>query len=252
MPRLCGAVSKQCLEEVKAALIKADLDYLKQEIPQAIEQSLEGLERIAAIVGAMKSFSHPGTDRKSPVNLMEALRTTVAVAANEWRNVAEVKFDFEAGLPLVPCLAGEMNQVWLNLIVNAANAVEDVMRKNPQRKGIITVSASHIGDWVEVRISDTGGGIPEAVRDRIFDPFFTTKDVGKGTGQGLPIARDVVVNKHGGTITFDTQPGCGTTFIVRLPLRPAEEPAEGERRPPLILREPLNLIVSPSPANFII
>jgi signal transduction histidine kinase len=196
----------------------SDIDYLLTEIPLAIEQTLEGVERVAKIVRAMKDFSHPGQDDKTPVDINHALETTVTVARNEWKYVAHLVMDFDQELPLVPCLPGQINQVMLNLIVNAAHAIADVVGDGSQGKGTITLSTRGLGDWVEVRISDTGAGIPEKIQERIFEPFFTTKEVGKGTGQGLAIARAVVVDRHRGKITFETATGTGTTFIVRLPL----------------------------------
>jgi len=144
------------------------------------------------------------------------------VARNEWKHVAELATDFDPQLPPVPCLPGEFNQVILNLIINAAHAIADVVGKNSGAKGRITISTRRQGEWVEVRVADTGTGIPEAVRGRIFDPFFTTKPVGKGSGQGLAIAHSVIVDKHDGTLTFETEMGRGTTFIIRLPLTASE------------------------------
>jgi signal transduction histidine kinase len=141
----------------------------------------------------------------------------VTVARNEWKYVADLHTDLDPSLPPVPCLIGEFNQVVLNMIVNATHAIADAV-KGTGGKGAITIGTSHVGDFVEVRIADTGMGIPESIRHKIFDPFFTTKEVGKGTGQGLAIARSVVVDKHGGTIAVDSAVGKGTTFLIRLPL----------------------------------
>jgi signal transduction histidine kinase len=131
--------------------------------------------------------------------------------------VADLETDFDAALPMVPCQPGEFNQVILNLIVNAAHAIADVIQLGGAQRGKITVRTHGCPEWAEIRIQDTGTGIPEKVRARIFDPFFTTKEIGKGTGQGLSIARSVVVDKHGGSIHFETEVGRGTTFIIRLP-----------------------------------
>jgi len=204
------------IAEVEAAAKVADVDYLSVEIPKAIEESLQGVGRVSKIVRAMKEFSHPGTDGKTPIDLNHAIETTLTVAASEWKYVAEVTTEFDATLPPVPCLPGEFNQVILNIVVNASHAIGDVVKNGA--KGMITVSTARVGEWAEIRIRDTGGGIPEKARDRIFDPFFTTKGVGKGTGQGLAIARSVVVDKHGGSICFETEMGQGTMFIIRLPL----------------------------------
>jgi signal transduction histidine kinase len=176
----------------------------------------------------MKEFSHPGGREKTAVDINRAIENTVTVARNEWKYVAEMRTEFDEGLPPVPCLPGEFNQVILNMIINATHAIADIVGDGSNGKGQITVSTRSVDGWAEVRISDTGGGIPEEVRDRIFDPFFTTKEVGRGTGQGLTIARSVIVDKHGGTISFETETGKGTTFIVRLPLeQPVLTESEG-------------------------
>jgi len=149
--------------------------------------------------------------------LNHAIESTITVARNEWKYVADLETEFDSALPRVWCLPGEFNQVILNLIVNAAHAIAGVVGKESSEKGKIVVQTRNCPEWVEIRIQDTGTGIPEKVRGRIFDPFFTTKEIGKGTGQGLAIARSVIVDKHGGTIHFETAEGKGTTFIIRLP-----------------------------------
>ena len=145
-----------------------------------------------------------------------SIENTITVARNEWKYVAEMETQYDRSLPHVPCLPGDFNQVILNLIVNAAHAIADVVRDG--ERGKIVVRTRQCPNWVEIEVQDSGAGIPEHARDRIFEPFFTTKDVGKGTGQGLAIARSVVVDKHGGTIQFVTENGKGTTFTIRLPL----------------------------------
>uniref|UniRef100_A0A7C5ENC8 histidine kinase n=1 Tax=Desulfobacca acetoxidans TaxID=60893 RepID=A0A7C5ENC8_9BACT len=201
-----------------ARLIReVDLDYLSTEIPQAIAQTLEGVERVATIVRAMKDFSHPGPKEKRPVNLNKAIVNTITVARNEWKYVAEMVTRLDPDLPLVTCLPDEINQVLLNLIINAAQAIGEVVDRGKGEKGRITVTSQSDGDWVEIRIADTGPGIPENIRSRIFDPFFTTKEVGKGTGQGLSLAHAVIVERHKGNLFFETEVGKGTTFIIRLP-----------------------------------
>jgi two-component system, NtrC family, sensor kinase len=206
------------LQEIDAATRLADIDFVRAEVPDALSQSLDGVARVARIVRAMKEFAHPDAGEKAPSDLNAAIDSTVTVARNEWKYVADVSLDLEPNLPLVPCLVGELNQVMLNLLVNAAHAIADVV-KPTGGKGQLTISTRQDGGWVEIRVTDTGTGIPEAVRPRVFDPFFTTKGVGKGTGQGLAIARTVVEKKHGGTLSFETEVGKGTTFIIRLPLR---------------------------------
>ncbi len=213
-----GGATDNLTVEIDLAEKEADVEYLTEEIPKAIQQSLEGAECIAKIVRAMKEFSHPGTEEKTPIDINKAIESTITVARNEWKYVAEVVTLFDTSLPLVPCLPGEFNQVVLNIIINAAHAISDVVGKETGVKGIITVITSLSGNWAEVRINDSGTGIPEEIRSKIFDPFFTTKPVGIGTGQGLSIAHAIVAEKHGGTITFETEAGRGTTFIIRIPI----------------------------------
>ena len=213
-----GVTTDDILQEVEATAKRIDLTYLTEEIPKAIQQTLEGVERVAKIVRAMKEFSHPGTGEKTPVDINKAIENTITVSKNEWKYVADMVKDFDSSLPLVPCLPGEFNQVILNMIINASHAIADVVGDGSAGKGVIRVSTRHQGDWAEIRISDTGTGIPDQIRTRIFDPFFTTKKVGKGTGQGLAISHSVIVTKHGGAITFDTDVGIGTTFIIQLPI----------------------------------
>jgi len=211
------SLSKETIEDVATAVGQVDVEYLAEEIPKAFEQALEGITRVSSLVNAMKEFSHPDTKEKVMADLNHAIGNTIMVAKNEWKYVAEMETDFDPSLPLVSCQPGEINQVILNLIVNAAHAIADVMHKGGPAMGKIKVQTKRCPEWAEIRIQDSGTGIPEAVRSRIFDPFFTTKEVGKGTGQGLAISRSVVVNKHGGTIHFETEEGRGTTFIIRLP-----------------------------------
>ncbi|HRE99593.1 MAG TPA: ATP-binding protein [Pirellulaceae bacterium] len=215
-----GRVSDDTLAAVRSAADAADLDYLRDEVPQAIRQSLEGTERVAKIVRAMKEFSHPGVEEKTAIDLNRAIESTVTVSRNEWKYVAEVATDLDPDLPLVRCLPGDLNQAVLNLVVNAAHAIEKrrEVERNVDQLGHIAVSTRRVGDQVELRVADDGTGIPADVLPRIFDPFFTTKPVGKGTGQGLAITYSVVVEKHGGTIDVETESGRGTTFILRLPL----------------------------------
>jgi signal transduction histidine kinase len=208
------------VEELEAAIAKAEPDYLVEEIPKALSQSLEGLDRVATIVRAMKEFSHPGGEEKQSIDINHAIQNTITVCRNEWKYVAEMTTDLDPNLPLVPCLPGDFNQVILNLVVNAAHAIADTKNEGKKSKGTISISTRHDGDWVEIRIGDTGTGIPEKHRAKIFTPFFTTKEVGKGTGQGLALARSVIVGKHRGSINFETELGKGTVFIIQLPLHP--------------------------------
>lgn len=212
-----GTVTPDLLQQVAKVRETADWPYLEQEIPRAMEQMLEGLSRVSTIVRGMKEFSHVDrSNEKAPGDLNRALESTLIVARNELKYVADVETHFDELPPLI-CHLGDLNQVFLNLLVNAAHSIGDAV-KGTVNKGKIKVTTRLDGDWVEVAIGDSGMGIPEDVREKIFDPFFTTKGVGKGTGQGLALARAIVVEKHGGTLTFETQIGKGTTFFVRLPL----------------------------------
>ena len=206
--------SREAISEIFEAI---DFRYLLDEVPKAFAQSLDGIARISNIVGAMKEFSHPATD-KAPHDLNRAILSTIVVATNEWKYVADVKTDLSDDLPFTPVMPGAFNQVILNMLVNAAHAIGAVSAEAGREKGLITIATRRVGDWAEVRIQDTGCGMPEDIRHRIFDPFFTTKPVGKGTGQGLAIAHDVIVNKHQGAIAVESAPGVGTTFVLRLPL----------------------------------
>ncbi len=216
---MSGTIPAELIEEVEDALDDADMEFLSEEIPLAIQQSLEGIDQVANIVQAMKEFSHPGVEGKTAIDINKAIENTITVTRNEWKYVAEMETSFDTALPLIPCLQGEFNQVILNILLNAAHAIADIVEDGSEKKGEITVSTHRDGDWAEIRISDTGTGIPEEVKTKIFDPFFTTKDVGKGTGQGLAISHNVVVEKHGGTLNFSTEMGKGTTFIIRLPIK---------------------------------
>jgi PAS domain S-box-containing protein len=196
-----------------------DLDYLAEELPKAVRQTLDGVARVAGIVGAMKDFSHPGREGKALVDLNKSIQSTLIVSRNEWKYVATLETDLAPALPLVPCLQGEINQAILNLVVNAAHAIAEAMgTPGSGQLGVIRIATRQVGPDVEITIADTGAGMTEAVRERIFEPFFTTKPVGKGTGQGLAIVHAVVVDKHGGRITLETQVGQGTTFHLFLPL----------------------------------
>jgi len=208
----------QALECLEMHSHEADLDFMQAEIPTAIEQTLQGIDKVSAIVRSMKDFSHPGGEEKVPVDLNNALSSTGTISRNEWKYVADLEFSFEENLPMVPCLPGEMNQVFLNIIVNAAHAIAEVVNEEDNKKGKITVVTQSKDNEVEIRIADTGKGIPAKIRPFIFDPFYTTKGVGKGTGQGLALAHSTVVEKHGGDLTFETELGRGTTFIIRLPM----------------------------------
>ena len=204
---------------VAAATQSTDFTYLAAEVPKAIEQTLEGVNRVATIVRAMKEFSHPGSAELTPCDLNHLIGNAAVITRNTWRYVAELTTDFAPALPLVPLAAGDFNQVLLNLIVNAAQAIEDAQGKLGKKPpGKIHIVTSQVGDQAVLRISDDGCGIPEDIRARIYDPFFTTKEVGRGSGQGLTIARSVIVERHHGRLDCASTVGVGTTFTISLPL----------------------------------
>jgi signal transduction histidine kinase len=207
----------ELLRRLGPGAVDPDVAYVREELPNALARSLEGVARVSQIVRAMKSFAQPGGGQLVLTDLKSLIESTVIVATNEWKYVADVDLQLAADLPDVPCLAGEVNQVVLNLIVNASHAIADVVGTSGE-KGRITIRASNDESYAEIRVSDTGTGIPERARAKVFEPFFTTKEVGKGTGQGLSMAYNSVVKRHRGTISFETELGSGTSFIIRLPL----------------------------------
>ncbi|HEY4015671.1 MAG TPA: PAS domain-containing protein [Polyangiaceae bacterium] len=212
-----------------AAAVKAeedaDLPYIRAKMPAAFDRCIDGLNRVTAIVRSLKEFAHPADPKPTPADLNHAIESTLTIAANEYKYVADLETDF-GDLPPVLCHVGEINQAILNIVVNASHAIGNVVQ-GTDGKGRIRVRTFREGDQAVVAIGDTGGGIPETIRARIFDPFFTTKEVGKGTGQGLAIAWSVINEKHGGELTFETHVGAGTTFFIRLPIggKPATEHA---------------------------
>jgi len=206
----------EALDRTAQVALEADLDYLRQEIPQAIANSRKGIRQVTEIVTAMRQMAHPGTGEKLFFDINAAVRDIMIVTRNAWKNVAEVELTLAQDLPLVYGLPQEVSQVLLNVVLNAAQAVEEQVSLEPWTRGRIAIATSLSGDRVVVAVSDTGPGIPEEVRSRIFDPFFTTKDVGKGTGQGLAISQAVMA-RHGGEIDCVSQPGQGATFFLRFP-----------------------------------
>ena len=213
-----GSLTDELIQTAKERIEELDLEYLEEEIPVAIRHTLKGVGRIAKIVQAMKIFAHPGGEEKEPADINKEIEKTITISRNEWKYVAELETDFDESLSLVPCFQAELNQVILNLIVNAAHAIAEANKDNPSQMGTIRISTRREDNWAKIYISDTGSGIPQEIRHKIFDLFFTTKDPGKGTGQGLAISHSVIVEKHKGTITLESKEGKGTTFIISLPL----------------------------------
>jgi PAS domain S-box-containing protein len=206
-----GVVDPELVAGVRAAEEHADVEYLRERVPAAIERSSGGLIRVSTIVTAMRAFAEPASNAIGPVDLNEAIRNTLVVAAHEYEAVADVETELEA-IPAVRCDASELNHVLLNLVVNAAHAIAP-----GGRRGRIRVTTRQAGDQVAIAVTDDGCGMSPDVAERVFDPFFTTKDVGSGTGQGLTVARSIV-ERHGGTIELETGQDTGTTFRVTLPI----------------------------------
>ncbi|NOZ08750.1 MAG: PAS domain-containing protein, partial [FCB group bacterium] len=210
--------SKRLLKSVDTAKEEFDFPFLMDEIPDSIRQSLEGVENITRIVRAMKEFSHPGSREKTMTDINRCITTTITVAKNEWKYYADVVTDLDPGLPSTLCLPGELNQVLLNLITNAAQALAEMPRVKAGEKGKISIRTTKCADQITITVADDGPGIPEELQHRVFDPFFTTKEPGKGTGQGLTIAYTTVVEKLQGEIYFESTPAQGTTFVIKLPI----------------------------------
>jgi PAS domain S-box-containing protein len=208
----------ELVQRATTAETAADLVFLRGAVPGAISATIKGVDRVRKIVNAMKEFSHPGTTEKAPANLNRAIESTLTISANTWRQTATVELALDPDLPLVSCYLGELNQVVLNLLVNAAHAIADAGAGTEGRPlGVIRIETGLKDGFAEIRISDTGGGIPEAIRHRIFEPFFTTKEIGRGTGQGLALAHSIAVDKHAGYLRFVTELGRGTTFTIGIP-----------------------------------
>ncbi|HVU22683.1 MAG TPA: ATP-binding protein [Opitutus sp.] len=221
--RLAGLLA-QAQTDGFTAEIGRSVGALLRDIPPAIADARTGIERVAKIVLAMKEFSHPGTpggEQPEPTDLNHTIENAIVVAQHEWKLVADMAVHLDPTLPPVPLFPGEFNQVLLNLLVNAAHAVAAAPRDAGAGKGVITVTTRRNGDHAAVLIRDTGAGIPAAIRHRVFEPFFTTKGVGEGTGQGLAHAHAIITKRHGGDITFESESGRGTCFVIRLPLAPA-------------------------------
>jgi PAS domain S-box-containing protein len=210
-----GAPAEDVKAAIRAAEQAGDIEFYRIEVPKAFERTLEGVERVAQIVRAMKEFSHPDAVDHEPADINHALETTLVVARNEYKYVATIETKLEE-LPPVMCNIGELNQVFLNLLVNAAHAIEETGKD--VSTGHILVTSTVDGEYVKITVRDNGCGIPQANIDKVFDPFFTTKEVGKGTGQGLAITRSIIVDKHRGSVDIDTIVGAGTQFTLRLPI----------------------------------
>ena len=216
------------IAEIDALMEDINLTYLSEEIPNAIQQSLQGVDSVSRIIQAMKVFAHSETEEKIPVDINRAIKSAVMLVRNRWENIAEFVTECDPELPLLKCLPADINQVILNLTTNAAEAVAKFHNDGSKDKGLVKINTRRDNDWIEINISDTGCGIQGDIHDKIFNPFFTTKDIGKETGQGLAISLSIVTDKHNGTITFETQTGKGTTFTIRLPVNSMPNETEME------------------------
>jgi PAS domain S-box-containing protein len=226
-----GDSAGAALTRLRAVEEEKEMNYLLEEIPKTFSETMSGLQRVTQIIKSLKEFSHPNKSSKQPADLNKAINTTITVSRHEWKYVAEVVPELDPDLPMIPVRIDEINQVVLNLIVNASHAIGDALKQRVNAKGIIAIRTRQENDSVVIEVEDNGTGIPDSAQSHIFEPFFTTKGVGKGTGQGLAIIRTIVVKNHGGTISFTTEPGKGTTFHVRLPLTvPEETPTAGMQR----------------------
>jgi PAS domain S-box-containing protein len=211
-------ITQQELDHIKVIFQDNDMDFVLTEIPLAISQSSEGLQRVKKIIGAMKSFTHTSQGEMGLVDIIEAIESTITVSRSEWRYIANLVTNYSDTLPKLNCLRDEFNQVILNIIVNAAHAIEDKYGKKSETIGCINIDVYQQNNNIQIVIKDDGIGMNSEVKERIFDPFFTTKEVGKGTGQGLSMVYLIIVEKHKGTIEITSQPNEGSTFTITIPI----------------------------------
>jgi signal transduction histidine kinase len=211
------------IQEINRSLDQVDFPFISQNIPQAIEQSLEGVKRVAHIVRAMKEFSHPTANTPEEADINHIINNVLIISRSEWKYVADVETELDPSMPPVVCFPNELSQTILNLVVNAAQAISEGIQRNSMEKGVIKIATRHENGRAEIRVIDNGPGISSEIQTKIFEPFFTTKEIGKGTGQGLYLAYTTIVKKHQGTLSFESQAGQGATFIIGLSLQSAEE-----------------------------
>jgi signal transduction histidine kinase len=221
---LNGDDPKDIAARIQELAVNTGIDELMLEVTQSADRALKGVRRVTKIIRAMREFAHPDSGEHTAVDINHAIETTLTVCRNVYKEVAEVETQF-GNLPSVMCQYGEVNQVFLNMIVNAVHAIE--ARRHSDVRGLIRIATRSENQWVVISIADNGAGIPDSVKSRIFDPFFTTKEVGKGTGQGLAIAQSVIVTRHKGRISVESEVGKGTTFEIRLPLNSSTTQSSG-------------------------
>jgi signal transduction histidine kinase len=210
-------ISEEMIKKVEAALENTDLDYHRDEIPLAMQQSADGAEQIATIVQSMKEFSHPSKDMVL-TDINRALENTITISRNEWKDVSDLTCDFDPSLPHIRCSLSEINQVFLNLIINASHAIKEVVGSGTNNKGHIHIQTRKKDNWVQISIKDTGTGISTENQRQIFDPFFTTRKIGEGIGQGLFISYSTIVENLNGKIECDSKLGNGSIFFITLPI----------------------------------
>jgi two-component system NtrC family sensor kinase len=208
-----GGCTDQSIAKAREFASATDIDFICDEVPLAIEQSIDGIKQMAEIVGAMKEFSHPKLNVKSIIDVNHALERATIISRSEWKDTAVIAWELQPGTVNAYLNEAELNQVFLNIIINAAHAIMSAEWEN----GEIRIATRSTDKSVHISISDNGIGIPKQNRDKVFEQFFTTKGVGKGTGQGLAHCHDVVVNRYKGRLYFNSKPGRGTTFHIELP-----------------------------------
>jgi signal transduction histidine kinase len=216
-PDLADRVLSAELQDLISSIDLRKIRSASTSIPEAIEDSLTGVSAVGSIVHAMKQFSHPGSDRRMGLNIHEIITTAATLAKNEYKYTAELELNFAPDLPLIEGFAARLSQAFLSLIVNAAQAIGEIVA-GTDTKGLIKISTRLVDQSIEVVVSDTGGGIPPENASSIFKPFFTTKEPGCGTGQGLAFVHSTIVDQHSGTITLNNHFGQGVEFIIRLPI----------------------------------
>jgi two-component system NtrC family sensor kinase len=199
---------KEAIEEIQIKRKKLKLDYIKEDVRDLIKESLDGTEKVSKIVQNLKTFSRIDEAGYKDADINECIESTINIVWNELKYKADIKKEY-GEIPRTRCYIHEINQIFVNLLVNASHAIE--------KYGEIVIKTWYDNEKIYISVSDTGSGIPEEIKSRIFEPFFTTKDVGKGTGLGLSITYDII-KKHNGDITVESQPGVGTTFIIMFPV----------------------------------
>ena len=223
--RVANETGPRSADDIRADLRKimeaSDVSYLIDRVPRAVDRVVDGLARVSSIVRAMKDFSHPDQREKLPTDLNEAVERTLVITRGEYKHVADIQLELTE-LPRVHCHMGDIQQVLVNLLINASHAIEARIGEDGARGRIVVrtfvETQPSVAAAVVIAISDDGGGIPADVQPHVFEAFFTTKPLGRGTGQGLAISRSIVVDRHGGTLDFETEPGRGTTFFLRIPV----------------------------------